>query len=138
MNDHLKEDSRMRRYYLSKVIGDGSSPEDAIRAELADKGVPHVAVMKDGAKAGDWCLCLVNTEDHTVLRDLKDTEEWPDFPLDGKINAINQVARARINNALTKRKINLNAVSLADGYRDALNNVGRLLRPEFDVDKFDV
>lgn len=132
-----KEYRKMKRYYFSKVVGTGSE-FDPYRAEVADKGVSHVAVIRDPPSAGDWCLVMVNTDDHTTLRGMPDTEQLPDFPLDGKMTAINATSRRGLEQSMGRRGIPLDRLSLADGYRDALNRIGRDVDPAFDVDKFDV
>jgi hypothetical protein len=123
-----------KRYYVCDVIGDGSE-ENPFRPVVADLGVNWVGeVSADNTRA----FVLVNAVNHAAIIAHTRINALPDFPLDGKINAMQTAARNAMNNALTRRGFSVAGIDNADGYRDVIRSVGRSLNPNFNENNFDV
>lgn len=130
----------MKRYYVCDLIGDGSE-ENPFRPAVADFPVSwagSIVTGDDGRPVHGDCLVIVNTEDHSTLRNAARVTPLPDFPLDGKVSAIQNGTKNAMLSALTARGFDTTAIGNADGYRDALIEIGRQRDPAFNVDKFDV
>lgn len=123
-----------KRYYLSRIIGDGSSPDNAKRPAVADMGVNWVGEIKEGA---EWALVLVNTVDHRPLHRSADVFPLADTPLDIKLNAIQTSEVNRMTAGVQARGFAV-TTSNSDGFRDLLRGIGRQLNPNFDENNFDV
>lgn len=138
----------VKRYYICDIIGDGngdampSPTTGSFRPAIADLGVSWVGSIPSDPVTGHplhkWALVLVNTDNHARLIATPGVDALPDFPLDGKVNAINNMTRSRMDNALSKRGINSAFISNSDGYRDVIRGLGRTLEPSFDENNFDV
>ena len=130
-----------KRYYLSDIIGAGDDM-DPYRPAVADHGVAWVGVIdsnpETGAPIHADTLVLVETDNHAKLRADSRIDALPDFALDGKMTAINTSARNGMLTALQKRGFTTSAINNADGYRDALQAIGRQRSPIFSIDAFDV
>lgn len=129
-----------KRYYLCDIIGTGSDL-DPYRPAVADHRVGWVAVIEsgpDGKPLHANTIALVETENHALLRADKRIDPLPDFALDGKLTAINTAARNGMMTALERRGFVASGINNADGYRDALQNIGRQRSAVFNIDKFDV
>lgn len=132
----------MKRYYLCDIIGDGTFG-NFYRPKLADIGVDaRVTEMQTDPATGvptkPWCLVLVADRNHGKLQNVPGVDPLPDYPMDGKVSAINAVARQAMLNRLAARSINGNVVQTADGYREVIRGIGRELNPLFDENNFDV
>lgn len=130
----------MKRYYISKIIGTGSM-QDPYRPAVADEGVSWVGDIPsdpDGRPLYDTCLVLVNSKVHSKLRTHPDIDALPDFPLDGKVSAIQQQTKTGMITALKKRGFDTAGLENKDGYRDVLQSIGKQRSPHFDLDNFDV
>lgn len=131
----------MKRYYLSPIIGDGSE-SDSFRPKIADYGVSWVGVIPSDPVTGrplhEFALVLVEAVNHAAI--LADTtiDALPDFPLDGKVSAINTATKNRMISTLERRGIDTSFVSNADGYRDMIRGIGKGLDLNFDENHFDV
>lgn len=129
-----------KRYYISDIIGTGDE-FDPYRAAVADLGVSWVGSIEsgpDGKPLHPDCIVLVNTENHAVLRGDPRIDPLPDFPLDGKLSAINASTKSEMDTALTRRGFNLSGVNSSDGYRQVLDKIGKQRSAAFDIDNFDV
>jgi hypothetical protein len=129
-----------KRYYLCDVIGDGTE-YNPFRPAVADANVSWVGDIPVDLQTGQplyaWALVLVATDKHQSLRSDSRINALPDFPLDGRMNAINNAAAAGLTTALQKRGISVNWGGTA-GYRDVLQEVGRRNNANFNIDNFDV
>lgn len=130
-----------KRYYLCDIIGDGSE-YNPYRPAVADHGVAWVGVIESNPETGAPIhadtLVLVETDNHAKLRADSRIDALHDFVLDGKMNAINSAARTAMSAALSRRKFSISSINNADGYRDALQQIGRQRSPQFNIDAFDV
>ena len=129
-----------KRYYLTDIIGDGTE-ENPFRPAVADLGVSWVGSIPtgdDGRPLKSWALVMVAAQNHALVRTKPGVDALPDFPLDGKLNSINQSARQGLDQALTKRGLSPTIYNGADGYRDVIRAVGRANDPAFDENNFDV
>ena len=128
-----------KRYYISDIIGTGDS-FDPYRAAVADLNVNWVGSIEsgpDGRPVHPDCLVLVDTVDHTALRSDPRIDSLPDFPLDGKVSAINSAIKTAMDSVLARRGFVL-ATNSSDGYRDVIQSVGLQRSASFNIDKFDV
>lgn len=131
----------MKRYYISQIVGDGSD-NDPYRAAVGDNaGIRVVSVIPtgpDGRPTTAWALCLVGAKDHAALRADPRNDMLPDFPLDGKVSAINNATKNAMLTRLRARGIDESFVTNTDGYREVIRGLGRQLDSNFSEDKFDV
>lgn len=136
-----------KRYYICDIIGDGSDVPPTpttghFRPIIADLGVSWVGTIPSDPATGrplySWALVMVNTENHARVIEVSGVDALPDFPLDGKVNAINNMTRSRMDAVLNKRGINPAFVSNSDGYRDVIRGIGKTLEASFDENNFDV
>jgi len=130
-----------KRYYLCDIIGDGSE-YDSFRPAVADLGVSWVGSIptgEDGKPLNTWALVMVATQDHAAVRGTPGVDSLPDFPMDGRVSAINGTTKGLMKAAMTRRGLNANAlVDGTDGYRDVIRGIGRSIDLTFDENKFDV
>lgn len=130
-----------KRYYLAEIIGDGSEA-NPYRPAVAEHNVAWVGAIDSDPDTGkplhSNTIVLVETENHARLRADSRIDPLPDFALDGKMTAINTAARNGMLTALTKRGFSTAAINNADGYRDALQQIGRQRSAVFDINNFDV
>lgn len=130
----------MKRYYVCDLVGDGSE-ENPFRPVIANFPVAwsgSIPTGVDGRPVHKDCLVIVSTEDHAALRNAAGVVPLPDFPLDGKMSAIQNGTRNTMLSALVARGFDTTSIGNADGYRDALSEIGRQRDPLFNIDKFDV
>lgn len=128
-----------KRYYLCDIIGTGDE-FDPYRPAVADAGVNWAWVAPDsvnGHPTGTWGMAIVATDKHAALRSNPQIDALPEFPLDGKMNAINTAASSALSAALSKRGIDVSWGGTA-GYREVLQSIGRTNNPAFNIDDFDV
>lgn len=130
-----------KRYYLSDIVGDGSI-DNPYRPAIADEGVNHVAVFPpqnpDGTYTRTTCLVLVNSPNHGRFRGRKDIDPLPDFPLDGKVSAVEGRSRMDAGSALERRGFVSSHLTGKDGYREVIRSIGKELDGNFDENNFDV
>lgn len=125
----------MKRYYLSKVIGDGTEM-NPLRAAVADYGVNHVAEIQDGK---DWCLVTVESKNHSALLEDPNTKALPDVALDIKCASIQKVAIDKMKADVESIcKFSSAFIENQDGFRDVIRYIGKQLNPNFDENNFDV
>lgn len=131
----------MKRYYISPIVGTGAE-DDPYRPKVADYGVSWVGVIPSNPDTGrpvyPWCLALVEAINHASLLADRDIKPLPDFPLDGKVSAINKATRNRMSADLQGQGIDTSFIGSADGYRDVIRGIGRSLAASFDENGFDV
>lgn len=130
-----------KRYYISDIILVTGSDFDYYAPAVADLGVNWVGAIEsgpDGKPLYTDCIVMVNTPNHAVLRSDPRIDSLPDFPLDGKLNAINGPTKSNMDAALTRRGFDLTGINSSDGYRDVLQKIGQQRSAAFDIDKFDV
>lgn len=129
-----------KRYYLCDIIGTGDET-DPYRPAVADEGVSWVGDIPVDANTGQplstWALVLVATNNHAKLRNKPRIDALPDFPLDGRMNAINTAASAALTAALQKRGISIQWGG-TDGYRSIVQAIGKKNAESFNIDNFDV
>lgn len=131
----------MKRYYISPIIGDGTE-FNPFRPKIADYGVAWVGSIPSDPNTGqplfNWTLVMVNAVNHgTVLAD-NAIDALPDFPLDGKVSAINTATKNAMLTKLEARGIDTAFIGNADGYRDVIRGIGQKLEPTFSENNFDV
>jgi len=129
-----------RRYYLCDVIGDGTF-ENPYRSAAAAYGLSYVSdipVDTMGHPTSPWTLTLVNALNHAALLSDSRISALPDFPLDGKISAINNATKNAMIARMRARGIDTSFVDKSDGYRDVIRALGLTLNPNFNENNFDV
>lgn len=130
----------MKRYYLTDILGDGTedNPFRPAIAEVAQSWVGTIPTDQDGRPTSTWALVLVAAKEHGPIKAAKGVDALPEFPLDGKVLAINAQARAALDNALAKRGIPTDVVQNKDGYREVIRALGQKLDATFNEDNFDI
>lgn len=131
----------MKRYYLSPIIGTGAE-DDPFRPKIADYGVRWVGSIPSDPTTGrplfTFALALVAAANHASILADQAIDALPDFPLDGKVSAINTGTKNRMVAALQARGIYTAFIGNSDGYRDVIRGIGKALDPDFDENHFDV
>lgn len=130
----------MKRYYISKIVGDGTWG-NAFRPKVADYGVDWAAdIISDetGRPLHAEALVIVATNNPAQLRNDPDIDPMPDFPMDGKVSAIQQKVKTDMFAKLTARGFNVSGLDNADGYRDVLQAIGQQRSANFNIDSLDV
>ena len=131
----------MKRYYLSPIVGVGTEA-DPYRPKIADYGVGWVGVIPSDPTTGkplfSFALVLVEALNHAAI--LADTtiDALPDFPLDGKVSAVNTGTKNRMVADLQARGLDTSLIGNSDGYPDVIRGIGKALDPGFDENHFDV
>ena len=73
------------------------------------------------------------------IRALLGVDPLPDFPLDGKVSAINAATKGLMKAALTRRGLDADSiVDAKDGYREVIRGIGQHFNPQFSEDRFHV
>ncbi len=131
----------MKRYYISKIIGDGSDL-NPYRTKVAGYGVNHVSVIENdpatGAPLHAFALCLVNAVNHAPLLIDPDIDALPDVGLDIKMSAVHTATKNALLSRLTARGFDTADFGTADGFRDVVKGIGLQLSPTFNENHFDV
>ena len=131
----------MKRYYLSPIIGDGTE-FDPFRPKVADHGVAWVGSIPSDPNTGHplfgWTLVLVDAVNHGKILADQTIDALPDFPLYGKVSAINTATKNAMLGKLQARGIDTAFVGNADGYRDVIRGIGQKLEATFSENNFDV
>lgn len=133
----------MKRYYISPVIEVPSAEFGTeYRTKIADYGVPSVAVIPSdpvtGKPLATWALVLVSTNNHGAILADATIDALPDFPLDGKVSAIQTATKNAMISKLQARGIDTAFIGSADGYRDVIRGIGQKFEPAFNENNFDV
>lgn len=129
-----------KQYYICDIIGTGDE-FDPYRPAVADLDVSwsgSIPTGTDGKPLHTWALVIVATANHAAVRAHKGVNSLPDFPLDGKVSAINVATKAAMAAAFTKRGIPTNIIDGKDGYREVIRAVGQRLEQSFDENAFDI
>lgn len=85
----------------------------------------------------NYTLVLFEAKNHGQVVSDPRIRPLPEFPLDGRVNALSTAAQNALNNALSRFQVPI-SVSQADGYRQVVRNIGRYLDPTFDENNFDL
>ena len=132
-----------KRYYLATVIVDVDPVEGGprVRAKTAFYAISQSAVIPsgpDGMPLFNWALVVVNGVNHAPLLADSQIDALPDVPLDVKVNAITTSVRQDMSAALARRGIAAAVITQADGYRDVIRGLGRVLQADFNENGLDV
>jgi hypothetical protein len=126
------------RYYLCDIIGDGQTTETAFRPAVADLGVTMAQVIPTDPVTGrplfDWCLVLVQTDNHARVAALKGVDPLPDVSLDTQWNSVDKTRSDAARAALARRRVPAPAINPGDGYRHFIRGIGRQLVADFHED----
>lgn len=129
-----------RRYYISRVVGDGTDG-DPYRAKIADYGVAHVAIIAsgpDGHPSRPWALCLVNTTNHAPLVADSDLRAIPVSALDNTLGSLTPQQRQFLRDMVEELGLDTSEVTAQTTLRQLLRYIGRTLEGAFDENNFDV
>lgn len=85
-----------------------------------------------------WGFALVASADMARFAKDNDIDVLPDFPLDAKVGAMHSVTKTKMRNSLTKHGIPTSIADNADGFRDVVRGIGKIVNPNFVEDAFDV
>lgn len=130
----------MRRYYVCKIIGDGTE-FNAYRPAVADYPVAWVTVLgtdATGKPKKAWSLVLVNTVDHDQLLNDARIKSIPDATLDSTWGSLSTPVR-------NATKIFLEAEGIATAWiktntliREIIRAIGKAQESGFSENNFDV
>lgn len=146
-----------KRYYLSSIVGTGTI-NDPYRAQLNDLCQQQTAAgnksncaqfigtdPSTGKPIKPWALCIVGSLNHMPFTHVTGIDPMPDYPLDGKVAAIQRAKLLAMLAAITARGVdptqfltNPDGSIKADGFRDAVRGLGQQLDTAFSEDNFDV
>lgn len=160
-----EEHAMSKRYYLTKVIGNGDDTErdeygfidDALgpyRLSINNpqyvplwKRVGTIQVGADGVPLAPYQFCTVDAADHSSLRADPLLIALPDGPLDMKFDSFSPPVKAVVRdfiNMLRNRYGMSISTSIIDGsggttvsYRDVLQYIGKKLDASFDIKPFE-
>lgn len=125
----------MKRYYLCDVITRSDPDLGTVREPaVAAYPVNWSAVISDGK---DFALVIVAAKNHAPLLADSRIKALPDFPLDAKVQAMQSATKSAFRALLSSRGAPTAVLDNADGYRDAIRGVGRVLDGAFDENNFD-
>jgi hypothetical protein len=129
-----------KRFYISKIIGDGSE-NSPYRPAVADYNVPWVGVIPsnpDGTPKYGFCFVIVNTINHQPLLDDVRIKGMPELSLDAQIGTLSKAVRDKMLAYFDEEGIDRTGLTLQSTMRDVLRRVGRHLEPTFNENNFDV
>ncbi len=130
----------MKRYCLAAILPPDET-DDAYRTVIDDLAksnpIRSVQVMPGDPETGTWALVLVAGRNLGFLNGQPGVDLLPDFPKDGRLNAMHGPTKMGMERALSRRGITVDTTS-SRGYREVLRDVGRKHNPQFDEDAFDV
>ena len=117
-----------KRYYLCDIIHDEL---EGYIAAVHPLGVPYTAVFPpQDPQTGEFsvlkCLVLVDTDNHAKVIARAGCRPLPDFPLDGKVNAMRTDTIARLSADVQDAGLNVTWGN-SDGYREAIRSIGSQL-----------
>jgi hypothetical protein len=117
------------------VTGTGTTPDDPVRPVVAD--LAGLNWSGDMDRANNRAFVVVATANHAVVRSAPGVDALPDFPLDGKLSAINQGTLNAMSQVLTRRGFGA-SLSNSESYRAELDRIGRQINANFSIDNLDV
>lgn len=130
-----------KQYYLCDILPPDAT-DDSYRPAVAALGVSWTGIIPtgaDGRPLHTWALVIVASRDHARVRAAQGVDPMPDFPLDGKVSAVNAGTTTAMKAALTRRGLAASSiVDGKDGYREVIRAVGKSLDAGFDENKFDI
>lgn len=130
----------MKRYYICPIVVE-VDPEMGTMyiPKIAKYGVTASYEIRtvNGIPTTNWALCIVDAQNHGKLISDSEIDPMPDFPMDGKVSAIQTNVRNAMINRLQARGIDTSFIGNADGYRDVIRGIGRVINPNFDENNFD-
>lgn len=130
----------MKRYCIAKIIGDGTenNPYRSAIQKYNDLHYEFGGIAQDpitGQPTHTFVLAILKTVNISRLMADQDIDIFPDFPLDGKMSAMQTATKNKMVNALAKYGV---SISGADGFRDAIRTIGQMIQPDFDENNFDL
>lgn len=125
----------MKRYYICDVITRSDPDLGTVREPaVASYPVNWSAVISDSK---DYALVVVAAKNHAPLLADSRIRALPDFPLDAKVQAMQAATKSAMRGLLSARGVPTSVLDNADGYRDAIRGIGRVLDNAFDENNFD-
>ena len=129
-----------KRYYISKIVGDGSE-ESPYRPRVADYKVSWAGMVPsnaDGTPKYGFAFVIVSTVDHQILLDDPLIKGMPELSLDAQISTLSKAVRDKMLAYFDQEGIDRTGLNLQSTMRDVLRRVGQHLAPTFNENKFDV
>ena len=130
----------MKRYCIAKIVGKGTE-FDPFRSSIQNHSDVHyefgeiVVDPNTGQPTHSFVLAIVETASLSRLMKDDDIDVLPDFPLDGKMSAMQGNTKSAMTATLAKYGVSIRG---SDGFRDAIRAVGRVIKPDFDENDFDL
>lgn len=131
----------MKRYYICDVVGTGNGYMDPYRPLVKDLGAVNFTAEiqidpQTGALLQPWALVCVEANNHVPFVGKPGVIDLPDFPLDGKVSAIQTSVKNKMLSRLQARGIDTSPIANTDGYRETIRTIGKRLNPNFDENSF--
>jgi len=132
-------------WYISSIIGIGDLTKPMCTTEnpcapaldvllgpgwdSASEGYTRDLVMNSDTH--NWALMKITYADYSEVNGKPGVSRLPDYPFDAKMNAMAQATRTALTATLTTYNIPTTCLTGADGYRDVIRCIGRVIKPEF-------
>lgn len=130
----------MKRYYVCKIIGDGSDSEP-YRPKVADYPVAWVGMVgsnPNGTPRFGWALVLVDTVNHDQLLNDNQIKAIPDATLDSTFGSLNTPTRNAVRNFLNAEGIDTQWIQNGTLIRKIIRYLGQQHAAAFSENNFDV
>jgi hypothetical protein len=123
-----------KRFYISKVIGDGTE-ENPFRPKVADYPVTWMGMFSHPAVRA-WALVKVDAVDHADL--IADTQirPIPEGSLDKTVGSLPAAVKKKLNDYLTENGIDTSWVKNTMTIREVVRNLGQMHDSRFEETKF--
>jgi hypothetical protein len=135
-----------KRYYLCDIVTrqDPSDPSSTlVYPKIVDFGVKNFVAhyppqdVDTGLYADSTVLCLVADANHQQLQGVEGIDQFPDFPLHGRMSAMATPAVNAVQAALQKRGMPVTWTQ-SQGWGEVLRAIGTAVAPGFHEANFDV
>lgn len=134
-----------KRFYISKIIGDGSyenpyRPEvsDDVDSEVDAAGSWVIPTGANGVPIFPWALCVVGALNHLPMQSRQDTDPLPDITMDSTLSVLTNQERNRLLQFMTKRGIDTSGINVNSTFREVIDRIGKALDVNFNALQYDV
>jgi len=114
---------------MATVLRDGENTRATIPGTTAAQ---LIATGPNGLPVVPWAMVFADFADLAGAMDVPGVYCLPDYPLDGKVSGMHTATKNAMLTAFAARGIPTDFVQNADGFREVIRTVGRILEPSFD------
>lgn len=131
------------RYAVCDIVDAGEEGLRLAIAQVVDPATgfqafnvtPFIAINPDGTLPLPWGFAVAEGDRWDLAAVAPGVTLLPSYPLDAAVSAMHLPTRIAMGQALQARGIAVASIATADGFRDVVNYLGRLVEPAFDVDR---